>query len=182
VGASIGQHYRHSMVGLSFFQNVMQWVCCQLQANVHLMVPHFLSQDHVELAALISSTLSDKSSQPRELHYDLRVRGGTLERDLIESRKRIVGVIDIFQSIDPDATALISTPVTPYFNLSADSDAEMGVPSTIGRELGFVAHHAIHHMAMVKIIAVKTLSIKECELPNGFGRAPSTIIFDELRK
>jgi hypothetical protein len=93
-----------------------------------------------------------------------------------------VGVIDIFQSIDPDATALISTPVTPYFNLSADSDAEMGVPSTIGRELGFVAHHAIHHMAMVKIIAVKTLSIKECELPNGFGRAPSTIIFDELRK
>lgn len=97
---------------------------------------------------------------------------------MLESRKRILGVIDTFQSINSSDAALTSSPITSYFNLSADLD-EMGLPSTIGRELGFVAHHAIHHMAMVKIIAVKTLGIEESELPHGFGRAPSTMIFDE---
>lgn len=103
---------------------------------------------------------------------------------MVESRKRIVGVIDIFQSLqtvssdNDDGNALISSSVTSYFNLNADSNTEIGLPSTIGRELGFVAHHAIHHMALVKIIATKTLNIKEGELPNGFGKAPSTILFD----
>jgi hypothetical protein len=104
---------------------------------------------------------------------------------MVESRKRIVGVIDIFQSLqtvssDNDGdNALTSSLVTSYFNLTADSNKEMGLPSTIGRELGFVAHHAIHHMALVKIIARKTLNIEESELPNGFGKAPSTILFNQ---
>lgn len=127
---------------------------------------------------IANSTSGDQPSDTRELHYDLRVRGGTLEKEMLESRKRIVGVIDTFQSINSSDTPLTSSPITSYFNLSADLD-EMGLPSTIGRELGFVAHHAIHHMAMVKIIAVKTLGIEESELPHGFGRAPSTMIFDE---
>lgn len=119
------------------------------------------------------------------MHYDLRVRGGTLEKDIVQSRKRIVGVIDIFQSLqtvssDNDGdNAFTSSSVTSYFNLTADSNKEMGLPSTIGRELGFVAHHAIHHMALVKIIATKTLNIEESELPNVFGKAPSTILFNQ---
>ncbi len=137
------------------------------------------------MAALVASSNStDSTLPPRALHYDLRVRGGTLEKDMVESRKRIVGVIDIFQSLqtvssdNDDGNALISSSVTSYFNLNADSNTEIGLPSTIGRELGFVAHHAIHHMALVKIIATKTLNIKEGELPNEFGKAPSTILFD----
>jgi hypothetical protein len=107
------------------------------------------------------------------------VRGGTLEKDMVESRKRIVGVMGIFQTLQctNQTEDLVLTPVHSYFNLTADTE-EMGLPSTIGRELGFVAHHSIHHLAMVKIIAVKTLGLEESELPEGFGRAPSTIIFD----
>jgi hypothetical protein len=41
--------------------------------------------------------------------------------------------------------------------------------------LGFAAHHAIHHMAMVKIIAIQTLGVKEIDLPADFGMAPSTV-------
>ena len=118
------------------------------------------------------------ASQPRELHYDLRVRGGTLEKDMIESKKRIIGVMDIFQTLNLDNADL---PVTPYFNLSSDLD-EMGLTSTIGRELAFVAHHAIHHMAMCKIIAINTLQFEESELPAGFGKAPSTLIFEATMK
>ena len=165
VGASIGQHYRHSM-------------------------------DHVELAALLaancnssaanSNTSNDTTSLLGELHYDLRVRGGTLEKDIDMSRQRLVDVVDVFQSIQPQDSDLsdettnhiAKSPITAYFNLSADTNAEIGLPSTIGRELGFAAHHAIHHMAMVKIIAVQTCGLEEGDLPHGFGRAPSTVVFD----
>ena len=159
VGASIGQHYRHSM-------------------------------DHVELAALVASSAQDSSTQQQQigdLHYDLRVRGGTLEKDLVESRKRLCDVTDVFRSlnttiVDEDGGIPTPTPVTAYFNLVADDDAEIGLPSTVERELGFCAHHAIHHLAMVRIICVQTVGLSEHELPDGFGRAPSTILFDKKQE
>ena len=151
VGASCGQHYRHSM-------------------------------DHIELAALLASSLDSHNvpsqSQERELHYDLRVRGGTLEKDLGMSRQRIVDVVDVFNSLQASDDSVTTNPLTAYFNLSADSDAEIGLPSTVGRELGFCTHHAIHHLALVKIIALQTLGLDEGDLPHGFGRAPSTLLFD----
>ena len=130
VQASIGQHYRHSM-------------------------------DHIELAALVASTSSsnsksgDTSLSLAELHYDLRVRGGTLENDFDLSRQRIVDVVKIFQSLQTksadselDESIATNMPVTAYFNLSADSNDEIGLPSTIGRELGFAAHHAIRELTI----------------------------------
>lgn len=159
VQASIGQHYRHSM-------------------------------DHVELAALVASTAAQDASiiqQGGELHYDLRVRGGTLEKSIIEARKRLIDVTDVFTSLNETICEdkLIKTssqPVRAYFNISADDDAEIGLASTIERELGFAAHHAIHHMAMVKIICLHTLHFSSHDLPNGFGRAPSTLLFDKRQE
>lgn len=163
VGASIGQHYRHSM-------------------------------DHVELVALVTDTADKQSSSSsisdvmEELHYDLRVRGGTLEKNMDMSRKRLVDVVAIFRQLEfrsPQQQqqsqideSIMSRPIAAYFNLSADTNDEIRLLSTLGRELGFAAHHAIHHMAMVKIIATKTLGYDENELPHGFGRAPSTLLFD----
>uniref|UniRef100_A0A7S1Z2V2 DinB-like domain-containing protein n=1 Tax=Trieres chinensis TaxID=1514140 RepID=A0A7S1Z2V2_TRICV len=166
-GASIGQHFRHSM-------------------------------DHVELAALVaveaahpsngriigevSSTTGEVDQQLRtpEIHYDLRVRGGTLERDVDESRKRIVSVAKVFD----DLSTAVATgseegvgdlPVWTNFFLSADERGETALKSTIARELGFAAHHAIHHMAMVKIIATHSVGLSEDDLPENFGKAPSTV-------
>lgn len=153
VGASIGQHYRHSM-------------------------------DHVELIALVASSARDASTPQGELHYDLRVRGGTLEKDLAASRKRLSDVAEVFKSLkigDAKNNLITSQRVTAYFNLSADDDAEIALPSTVERELGFVVHHAIHHLAMVKIICLQTVGISEDELPEGFGRAPSTMLFDKMQ-
>ena len=160
VGASVGQHYRHSM-------------------------------DHVELAALVADA-ADKcgsrlpSSAVEELHYDMRVRGGTLERDMDMSRKRMVDVVAVFRSLEfrsprqaEEGECVTGRPIAAYFNLSADTGDEIRLLSTVGRELGFAAHHAIHHMAMVKIICVGTLGLDEGDLPHGFGRAPSTLLFDK---
>ncbi len=168
VHASIGQHYRHSL-------------------------------DHVELAALVASTSSvnsnidninnSKHSDPLTLRYDLRVRGGTLEKDVNETRKRIHNVIDVFQNIEDvnvhsgddlksHTPVITEQSVNASFMLSSDIDDEMELESTIGRELGFCAHHAIHHLAMVKVIAIQTIGLKEGELPENFGKAPSTTRFE----
>jgi hypothetical protein len=103
------------------------------------------------------------------------------------SRKRLVDMVAIFRQLEfrsPQQQqsysdeSITSRPIAAYFNLSADTNDEIRLLSTIGRELGFAAHHAIHHMAMVKIIATKTLGYDENDLPHGFGRAPSTLLFD----
>lgn len=43
--------------------------------------------------------------------------------------------------------------------------------STVGRELAFAAHHALHHHAMMKFIADSF----GCITPADFGKAPSTV-------
>ena len=169
VGATIGQHFRHSM-------------------------------DHMELAALVASARCNEALNgeggnyaqidPADIHYDLRVRGGTLEKDMEEARKRIVSVVHVLDEISnavssPDASQgedlakhIIHSPVHAQFYLTADEGEESKLPSTVGRELGFVAHHAIHHMAMVKVIALQSAGLSEDDLPDAFGRAPSTIKYD----
>lgn len=47
--------------------------------------------------------------------------------------------------------------------------------STIGRELAFAAHHAVHHHAMIKVIADETGIVS----PAGFGLAPSTQKYEQ---
>jgi hypothetical protein len=134
VGASIGQHVRHSM-------------------------------DHMELAILVAAT---KAGQ--DLHYDLRVRGGTLEYDMEEAKKRIVNLVTMVETVTSD-----DGPIKAHFMLSGDSGEEAALESTLSRELGFVAHHAIHHMAMIKIIAMHHVGLDGSDLPSDFGRAPSTV-------
>ena len=82
--------------------------------------------------------------------------------------------------------ALLQRPVHACFmlsssSLSSEQDHAAALPSTVARELGFAAHHAIHHMAMIKIIAThgqvgKLDPVKD--LPADFGRAPSTVQYD----
>jgi hypothetical protein len=55
---------------------------------------------------------------------------------------------------------------------------EFQLPSTVERELGFAAHHAIHHLAIVKVITQETLQLPQELLPKDFGKAPSTINFE----
>ena len=148
VGASVGQHFRHSM-------------------------------DHMERVA---NCLEDLSNH--ELHYDIRIRGGNDEHDMDAAEERIRKVSTVFSDeIDRlvKAKHISNTPVVACFLLSGDSTDEFLLPSTIERELGFCAHHAIHHLAMVKIITLQTLELLP-SLPEGFGMAPSTIVHEKSLK
>ena len=47
---------------------------------------------------------------------------------------------------------------------------QLAMKSNFWRELHFVTHHAVHHMATIKIICANF----DLELPKDFGVAPST--------
>ncbi|KAG7340874.1 hypothetical protein IV203_024417 [Nitzschia inconspicua] len=165
VGASIGQHVRHSM-------------------------------DHIELAAQMAIQCttascndggrgsSSSSVNQRQIHYDLRQRGGSDEYDMDDAEGRIRRVCHMIQheAVRPDDDDYSFEPhaVSVYFMLSGEDGDEFRLPSTIYRELGFAAHHAIHHMAMVKVIAQETFQLSPERLPLNFGKAPSTVNFENI--
>ena len=163
VHASLGQHLRHSM-------------------------------DHMERAVVMAKTMMtllpavDVDPQPkpsRDIHYDLRQRGGMDEHDLTAARHRIQSVDATWQDLSTTATNpasrhLFEEPVQACFVLSGTTPSapEVPLPSTVARELGFATHHAIHHLALMRIIAIQTAGLSAHDLPSDFGKAPSTLQFE----
>ena len=147
VGASIGQHVRHSM-------------------------------DHLEMAARLAAAAVSTGNSDVGLHYDLRQRGGPDEDDMAAAGLRINNTIQLLESMERSKElCLPDRLVNAYFMLSADP-TEFRLPTTIEREMGFCAHHSIHHLAMVRVIALETIGLAADDLGNDFGRAPSTLVFD----
>ncbi|CAG0969498.1 hypothetical protein PHYC_01164 [Phycisphaerales bacterium] len=56
----------------------------------------------------------------------------------------------------------------------AGDGREMILGSTLGREMAFATHHAVHHLAMMRAIA----GAFGIDLPDVVGKAPSTINFE----
>ena len=180
VGASVGQHFRHSLDHMEYAAKIAAYASNARNAG------------------------QEANPQSLELHYDLRTRGCVSEHDMDAAAERIFGVIHSleilsirqeehaqdtveetntsvlqFQLCDTNHTPPLQLhPAQAYFMLAGDSDQEYALHTSIGRELGFAAHHAIHHLAMVKIIAIQSCGLTAEELPEGFGKAPSTIRFD----
>jgi hypothetical protein len=165
VKASIGQHYRHSL-------------------------------DHIERATVAANTLIEPSEHTnttlKDIHiqYDTRERGSQDESDWNAATQRIHRIhymLEMIQHVQQEQlpNSLSDQIVYANFMLNGDSDQQFPLQSTIGRELGFAAHHAIHHMAMVRTIIVSSnivpgeeILLLESEIPFNFGKAPSTINFE----
>lgn len=116
-------------------RQVYQSICPMVKASIGMHIRH--SMDHMELAVLAA----DHPDENSELHYDLRVRGGTLETDMNEAKKRILNVSNVLkdmerQSETESALGLVALrPTKASFFLSAEP-TEYELPSTLGRELG----------------------------------------------
>ncbi len=105
------------------------------------------------------------ANQP--IDYDHRQRGGCVESDRAEAAKAIADVCGRLRSLDARD---LDRPVRVRCMLSgAGEQAEMG--STLGRELAFAMHHAIHHQAMMRAIATEL----GADVPDDFGVAPDTL-------
>lgn len=104
------------------------------------------------------------------IDYDHRTRGGRVETDPAAARDEIDHLRSIVQSLDEPA---MNTQVTARVMLTGNGETA-DLRSTLGRELFFATHHAIHHHAMMKSIG-REFGI---EAPAGFGTAPSTLNYE----
>ena len=154
-------------------QQLFQRRCDVVNATVGQHFRH--STDHMERAVLAALDY-----QQSEIHYDVRQRGKLDEYDLNAAAKRVRRVQNLFDQIG-SFTPSMHHPTQAYFMLSGDDASELALPTTVARELAFGAHHAIHHLALVRIICFHTLGMDMDDLPPDFGRAPSTLNFDAGR-
>jgi hypothetical protein len=161
-----------SKYGATEAHQLYKSTCPLVKATVGQHIRH--SMDHMELAILLAKTY-DRETAPH-LHYDLRIRGGTVDHDMGEARKRILNVDEVL--MDLTKSNHLWGPVQANFMLNGVDGVPFALTSTVGRELGFVAHHAIHHMAMIKLIATNHIGLEERDLPPDFGVAPSTVNYE----
>lgn len=146
------------------------------------------SYDHLEKVALDGlRTVRDKDT-PIDLHYDVRERGILSETDLGEARQRALFIRDVFDGVCANAEAEGrdqcsmdgNKRLTAYFTLPTGTPAEaeeLALSSTLEREMGFVCHHAIHHCALIRaIVASGSTPLTLNDLPDDFGRAPTTLV------
>jgi hypothetical protein len=115
--------------------------------------------DHV--SALVAA---DPSSC---LSYDLRHRGTAVETDPAQAL-RCIQVLRIKIAVGRWSTRL-DEPICVLSKVARDGAMLAGM-STLARELAFVLNHTIHHQAMIGLLA----SLHACDVPDGFGFAPST--------
>ena len=147
VGASIGQHMRHSL-------------------------------DHwTRVAEAVDTIVAGIETVPL-LRYDVRDRGTGAETDPIIAKEEVLRARDVIIPALANDKSLLDHEVFAQFTMSHYEDSFHDVKSTVERELAFVTHHAYHHLAMIRIIALHHLHLSEHDLPPHLGRAPATLLFD----
>jgi hypothetical protein len=176
--------------GIDQLQNyIYKTPCPIIQASIGQHIRH--SMDHIERVTNAISINLFEGTNPmnritiESIQYDIRNRNTDDEQNVTSALDRMERVKKELQAyrirsnyIDPNQKVFSCFMLS---GTSTDND-ETALPSTIARELGFVAHHAIHHLAMIKLIVTNPNtnlgSLDVTELPPNFGLAPSTIHHD----
>lgn len=101
------------------------------------------------------------------IDYDRRARATPVESDRVAALAEIDLIARRLADVgEDDARRGVELRV-----MLTSSGDEQTMRSTLGRELAFASHHAVHHHAMIAAIAGDAgLSV-----PAGFGKAPSTL-------
>lgn len=111
--------------------------------------------------------------------YDVRERDELLQTCPNLARTTIENLINIINELlilHPEVFT-IEKPVKTVFMIGEQELEEVELNSTLGRELIFVTHHAIHHFAIISKYCME----EGIKLDSNFGKAPSTIAFEKYR-
>jgi hypothetical protein len=101
------------------------------------------------------------------IRYDERSRDRQVEQNPALARARIEALC---QRLTTRAMPL-DTPLTTVLRCGLLGDSLLATPSSLGRELMFLACHAIHHYAVIHGEAIAV----GLPLPAHFGKAPATV-------
>ena len=109
-----------------------------------------------------------KAAAADDLNYDHRERGTLVENDRFAALNATRELRAGYEKLNPDFLArhLNVTCKTSY----STSGSQVS-PSTVGREVMYAVAHAVHHYALIGVMA----GIMDVKLPAGFGVAPSTL-------
>ncbi|CAK9011650.1 Apoptosis-inducing factor homolog B [Durusdinium trenchii] len=146
--------------------------CKVVGASIGAHVRHSL--DHYD--RLLDTILKGEPSAM--VRYDVRERGSDVETDLNAGLDAVIACSIKMSKITPKELEL---PLRVEFNLTNEADSAQAFESCALRELWFVAHHSIHHQAMMKLIAHCHEDTEQLAkaLPKEFGVAPATIIHND---
>jgi hypothetical protein len=103
-----------------------------------------------------------------DLNYDHRERGTLVENDRFAALNATRELRATYEKLNPDflLRRLNVTCKTSYATSGSQAS-----PSTVGREVMYAVAHAVHHYALIGVMA----GIMKITLPAGFGVAPSTL-------
>lgn len=111
---------------------------------------------------------------PVTIDYDVRRRGAEIETSRIVAIEELHQVRDWMASFEilPDAINQ-NHPINIRTEVALEDTQSVELPTTIARELVFTSSHAVHHFALISIIA----KLQGIELDESFGLAPATATF-----
>jgi len=110
---------------------------------------------------------------PLKINYDVRTRLVDMEKDPHAALKAFEDTQTVLD------TVVERVSLDKQVDLTALTPHKHELASSFGRELWFVALHAIHHFSLLRVIAAGELGMK---LADNFGVAPSTLAFREAAK
>ncbi len=103
-----------------------------------------------------------------DLNYDHRKRGTLIENDRYAALNATRELREAYEQFSSD---WIGRPLSVTCKTSYATSGSQMSPSTVGREIMYAVAHAVHHYALIGIMA----GLMGVPLPAGFGVAPSTI-------
>ena len=104
-----------------------------------------------------------------EIDYDRRDRDLEMERN---RSRAMTATRQLKEELDRMDETLLSRSLRAKTRVHYQGGLSQSMPSTVGRELMYVVAHAIHHYALIAIMA-RTMGL---QVGADFGMAPSTIV------
>ncbi|MCB9186967.1 MAG: hypothetical protein H6601_09495 [Flavobacteriales bacterium] len=102
------------------------------------------------------------------VNYDLRRRDIMIESSPQHARAVVEDILSDLNTVVHDRQLTLETEVSA-------SETSLRLPTSFFRELFYVLEHAIHHMALIRVL-IKDLQ-PDFELEDGFGVAYSTLVY-----
>jgi hypothetical protein len=103
-----------------------------------------------------------------DLNYDYRERGTLVENDRFAALNATRELRAGFEKLNPD---FLPRQLNVTCKTSYSTSGSQVSSSTVGREVMYAVAHAVHHYALIGVMA----GIMDLKLPAGFGVAPSTL-------
>lgn len=136
-------------------------------ASVASHIRHSL--DHFNAICYQPSQTVSSSIDELVVNYDQRKRDTAVEKDKTVAIQKANELLELLPKLEIERVVSIT------FVGSDKTFDTYTMNSTVGRELSFVAHHAIHHLSMMKLMMTSmNYELKD----NNIGIAPSTISID----